>query len=218
MTLNYTKNVLEMVTKTESTMYGLNWIPTTEPHVSDKADWAVAPPMMGKPHFSEVNHLALITAFNKLKTPPKFIVEIGVDRSEQYDVSSTSTLLKLKSDDCIYVGIDIEDKSYLNNPTKNIFTLKTDSANHEVLYDFMIAHNIPSIDFMFVDGWHSTAQVLEEWKYWEWMSTHAIMAFHDTNFHTGPIVVLDAVDTTLFNVEYFGRDLYDWGVGVVERL
>jgi hypothetical protein len=74
------------------------------------------------------------------------------------------------------------------------------------------------IDFMFVDGWHSINQVIKEWKYWEKMAPNAVMAFHDTNYHPGPVALLDAIDTDIFSVEYFGRGEADWGVGVVQRL
>ena len=125
---------------------------------------------------------------------------------------------KKKSDQTIYLGIDLEDKSHLNNLENNVFTLRNDSSNYEKLYTLMEWYGKTHIDFMFVDGWHSVNQVLREWKYWEKMIPNGVMAFHDTNYHPGPVVVLDAVDTDIFSVEYFGRGEPDWGVGVVQRL
>jgi hypothetical protein len=50
------------------------------------------------------------------------------------------------------------------------------------------------------------------------MIGNGVMAFHDTNYHPGPVALLDAIDTDIFSVELFGRDESDWGVGVVQRL
>ena len=144
-------------------------------------------------------------------------MEIGVNRSESYEVSSTSTLLKLKPQECMYIGIDLDDKSAINSIENNIFTIQGDSANYENLYKLMEWYGHEQIDFMFVDGWHSVNQVLKEWKYWEKMIANGVMAFHDTNYHPGPVALLDAIDTNIFSVEYFGLGEADWGVGVVQR-
>jgi hypothetical protein len=220
--MNYHELILNSITKHPSNVYGLKWVPSVEPIYQDTTDWPVTRGMAGANesgrHFSVLNHEALTYAYNKLKSPPKLIVEIGVDRSENYSLSSTSTLLKLKPTDCVYIGIDIEDKSSLQNPSENIFTIQTDSADKNKIYEYINALGLNEIDFMFVDGWHSINQVLFEWTYWERMSAQGVMAFHDTNCHFGPVAVLDAIDTDLFSVEYFGRGEVDWGVGVVQRL
>jgi hypothetical protein len=38
-----------------------------------------------------------------------------------------------------------------------------------------------------------------------------------TNFHPGPVMVLAAIDESIFSVEYFGAEERDWGLGVVRR-
>jgi cephalosporin hydroxylase len=213
-----TDQILNLVKKQPTDIPGLKWRPSLEPEVSDNNDWFGAPHPAPARHFSELDHEALKYAYSLLDQPPKLIVEIGVDRSENYDVASTSTLINIKPKDCIYVGIDIEDKSSLDNPANNVYTLRNDSADYQKLYDFMEKHGHEQIDFMFVDGWHSVNQVLKEWHYWEKMIPNGVMAFHDTNYHPGPVTVLNAIDETQFSVEYFGRGESDWGVGVVKRL
>lgn len=219
--MNYTNLILDAVIKKEPTLYGLKWTPTVNPVYNDDTDWPVTRgtgAVEADRHFSDLDHQALIYAYNKLKNPPKLIVEIGVDRSEEYSVSSTSTLLSLKPKDCVYIGIDIESKAHLTNPSENIFTLQCDSADKSKVYEYINSFGLTEIDFMFVDGWHSVNQLLVEWTYWERMSNNAVMAFHDTNNHFGPVVLLDSIDTDIFSVEYFGRGEADWGVGVVQRL
>lgn len=214
-----TNRILSYAKKQPTALYGLKWQPTVEPEASNNLDWIgvecnASPPR----HFSELDHMALTTAYNMLDETPKLIVEIGVDRSESYEVSSTSTLLKLKPKDCMYIGIDIADKSSLNSIENNVYTIRGNSANHEELYKLMDWYSIPKIDMMFVDGDHSVNQVLLEWKYWERMISRGVMAYHDTNYHPGPVSLLDAVDTNIFSVDYFGRGEHDWGVGIVKRL
>jgi len=207
--------ILGYVTKLPSDSYGLKWRPSIAPHYPDGLDWLGLPGPYPSGHFSDLDHRALEYAYNKLSAPPKLIVEIGVD---VYPPSSTSTLLKLKPNECTYIGIDISDKSHLNNVENNVFTIQTDSIEYEKLYQLMDSLHLTEIDLFFVDGEHSVNEVLWEWKYWEKMSPNGVMAFHDINFHPGPITVLDAIDRDIFSVEYFGRGELDWGVGVVQRL
>ena len=221
--LDKTTDILSKITKLPTDIYGLKHLPTFEPHKlsddfpPDDTDWLGAPDSHPPLHFTPLDCDALTYAYNKLTSPPKLIVEIGVNRSES-EVSSTSTLLKLKPQECMYIGIDIVDGSAINNFENNVFTLRNNSNEHEKLYQLMNWHNHKQIDFMFVDGWHSVNQVIKEWKYWEKMIANGVMAFHDTNYHPGPVALLDAIDTDIFSVEYFGRGEADWGVGVVQRL
>jgi cephalosporin hydroxylase len=213
-----TQDIQSKVSKLPTDIYGLKYRPSLEPHISDDTDWLGKPDPEPPFHFTPLNHEVLTYAYGKLTAPPKLIVEIGVNRSESYEVSSTSTLLKLKPDECMYIGMDLDDKSSINSVEKNVFTLRCDSADYQMLYKLMDWYGHEQIDFMFVDGWHSVNQVIKEWKYWEKMIGNGVMAFHDTNYHPGPVALLDAIDTDIFSVEWFGRGESDWGVGVVQRL
>ena len=215
-----TNEILGLVKQKPSTLYGLKWIPTLEPEVSDAAD-SILPFIIDWPHhWTDINEQALQYAWRLCDAPPKLIVEIGVHRPEAADNgrSSTMTLLELKSKECMYIGIDITDKGHLNNLENNIVTICDNSANHDSLYKVMDSHGQHQIDFMFVDGDHSVNQVLAEWKYWDRMSPTGIMVLHDTNFHPGPVAVLDAVDTNIFSVAYVGRGERDSGVAIIKRL
>jgi len=216
--LERTQGIQDKVSKLPTDIYGLKYRPSLEPHISNDTDWLGKPDPEPPFHFTPLDHEALTYAYSKLTVPPKLIVEIGVNRSESYEVSSTSTLLRLKHDECMYIGMDVDDKSSISNVEKNVFTLRCDSADYQMLYKLMDWYGHEQIDFMFVDGWHSVNQVIKEWKYWEKMIDKGVMAFHDTNYHPGPVALLDAIDTDIFSVEWFGRGESDWGVGVVQRL
>lgn len=214
--LERTQDIQSKTIKLPTDIYGLKYRPSLEPHISNNEDRVYGFTVTPESHFSSLDHSALEYALNKLTQPPKVIVEIGVDACGGN--TSTNTLLRFKSKECMYIGIDIEDKSYLNDSENNVFTIQSDSANRSEVYKLLDSHGHEKIDFIFVDGWHSINQVIEEWKYWEQMAPNAVMAFHDTNYHPGPVAVLDAIDRDIFSVEYFGRGDVDWGVGVVQRL
>jgi hypothetical protein len=215
-----TEDILKLIKKHDTDIpYGLKWRPSLEPEISDDVDWINPSRGNWTRHWSPENNDALLEAWSLLEQPPRLIVEIGVHRPEQSDNgnSSTKTLLSLKPDDCMYIGIDLDDRSFLNNIGKNIFTIRNSSSNYEEVYKLMEWYGQTEIDFMFVDGWHSVNQCIRDWKYWEKMSDKALMAFHDTNYHPGPVALLDAVDESIFDIKLFNRNEDDAGVAYVKR-
>jgi predicted O-methyltransferase YrrM len=134
--------------------------------------------------FTEANHNALQTAINSCKTPPRTFMEIGVCRNG--DKSSTHTILKNLPQDGIYLGVDIDDKSYLNDSSRGIHTIRTSSSNYEEVVSKLKSLGVDKIDFIFIDGWHSINQVLLDWEYTKILSDGGVVAFHDTTGHPGP--------------------------------
>jgi hypothetical protein len=158
--------------------------------------------------------------FLKIKDKCKCIVEIGVDcNGTSTERTSTRIFLDNKLDDTIYFGVDIEDKSYLNDESKNIFTLKVDSSDIQSVIDFINSKGVSEIDFLFIDGWHSINQVMREWEYTKYLSDFGIVGFHDTSIHPGPHAFLKALDRKKWNVveNPCSDNLNDWGVGFVWR-
>lgn len=154
--------------------------------------------------------------FLKIKDKCKCILEIGVDcNATPTDKSSTRIFLDNKRDDTIYVGVDIEDKSSLNDESKNIFTLKHDSSDVDTIIKFIKSKGVNQIDFLFIDGWHSINQVMREWEYTRWLSDFGIVGFHDTSIHPGPHFFINAINKDKWNVieNACSSDLNDYGVG-----
>jgi len=142
------------------------------------------------------------------------IVEIGVNRNK-YEVSSTSIFLKYKRNDDIYIGIDIEDKTQLNNTDKNIYTIMCASQNTNVIFDRFHQLGIKHIDILMIDGYHSINQVYFEWEnYTKFLSDKGIVIMHDTNAHPGPYFLLKSIDTSQYDVYKYFSDIVDWGIGV----
>lgn len=144
------------------------------------------------------------------------IVEIGVHRNPK-EHTSTDVFLKNKREHDIYIGIDIEDKSFLNDNSKNIYTLKCPSENKETVFDYFKSLNIDTIDVFMIDGWHSINQVYKEWEYTSMLSIGGVVIFHDTNGHPGPYFILKSINTDMYDVYKYLTDVKDFGIGVAVR-
>jgi 23S rRNA U2552 (ribose-2'-O)-methylase RlmE/FtsJ len=144
------------------------------------------------------------------------IVEIGVHRNT-YNKTSTSVFLDNKRPQDIYIGIDIDDKSFLNDPSQNIYTIQSPSENTETILKFLKEKGVETIDIFMVDGWHSINQVYKEWEYTALLASKGVVLFHDTNAHPGPYFMLKSIDTSKYNVYKYLSDICDWGIGVAEK-
>ena len=161
-------------------------------------------------------NLALMDDLSK-KYNTNGIVEIGVSRNGPR--SFTNTILNNKPDDIVYLGIDIDDKSNLNNNDKNIYTIQTNSINQSVVREYMDKINLKQISLLFIDGNHSVNAVVNDWKYSDLLSDNGVVIFHDSNYHPGPSVFLNCIDPKLFRVEkYFTTIADDYGMAVAFKL
>lgn len=158
--------------------------------------------------------------FDKIKNECKCILEIGVDcNGTPTEMTATNTFLKNKKQDTFYFGVDLNDKSYLNNPDKNIYTLQHDSSDIEYVINFIKSKGITEIDFLFIDGWHSINQVIKEWEYSNWISQFGIIGFHDTSIHPGPHLFVKYLDKSKWEVLENACSDYsnDYGIGFARK-
>lgn len=154
--------------------------------------------------------------FNRVRNSCKCILEIGVDcNGTPTEMTSTSTFLRYKRQDTFYFGVDLDDKSYLNNPDRNIYTLQHDSSDIDYIMNFIRSKGITEIDFLFIDGWHSINQVMKEWEYTNWISKSGIVGFHDTSIHPGPHAFTKHLNRSKWEVLENTCSDYknDWGIG-----
>jgi len=156
--------------------------------------------------------------FDLMKKKDKnVIVEIGVNRNG-YSISSTSIIIDNKRDNDIYFGIDIEDKSSLNDDNKKIFTICSPSQDFDVIFSKFNELGINEIDMLIIDGYHSINQCYLEWEnYTKLLSCNGIVVMHDTNAHPGPYFLLKSINTDLYDVYKYFSDIVDWGIGVAVR-
>jgi len=179
----------------------------------DDRDYPVSGRYTG-PEFSECNRERLIESFLEIRDECKVIVEIGVHRNGEE--SSTHCFLKNKNKDTLYLGVDIEDKSFLVDDKKNIYTIQSNSSNYDRVIAYLNEKGHNSIDYLFIDGWHSINQVYDDWEYTKILSKKGIVGFHDTNHHPGPSLFIQNLDRKKWAVN--GGCGYDWGIAFVKRI
>jgi predicted O-methyltransferase YrrM len=159
---------------------------------------------------TDCNRFHLLEAFMRVRDNAKSILEIGIGRNGQRSFSYV--FLNNKKKDTIYIGIDTEDRSFLNNQDNNIHTITADSSNYHDNVSRFKDLGVEKFDFIFIDGWHSINQVLRDWEYTNLLADDGIVGFHDTSCHPGPHYFINALDQTTCVVQ---KNMCpdDWGIG-----
>jgi hypothetical protein len=162
---------------------------------------------------TEGNKAALLSYFSRVKPYCKSILEIGVNRNGQD--SFTQILLKNKLKETAYLGVDIVEKTFLNNKDENIYTIRENSSNIDVVMKYANSIGITQFDFIFIDGNHSINQVLNDWEYTKYLSGAGIVGFHDTAYHYGPNKFINNLNLDIWNVtpNACDNDADDLGIG-----
>lgn len=165
---------------------------------------------------SECNIEAVKQQFFPIKDKCRAILEIGIFNNSERSLGKI--FIDNKLDNTIYVGIDIADKSYLNNPAKNIHTIHASSSEYEKNMQIIRSLGVTEFDFIFIDGWHSINQCLLDWEYTRMLSDRGIVGLHDTRFHPGPNRFITALNTNIWDVKHnmclFGSD---YGIGFAKK-
>jgi len=164
----------------------------------------------------EMTHMNIKQLYSVLKnyvSSDGLIVEIGVwrDPNSPNPVSS-SLFIYEKNDICSYLGIDIEDRSYILNLKPNIHFLQTDSSNFDIIKNYIDTNIKKEIDFLFIDGLHTVEQVKKELALINLVKKGGVIGFHDISAHAGPNMWMEAFDPMMFDIYKF-RDTVDWGIG-----
>ena len=167
---------------------------------------------------SDCNLLNLKQEFLSLKSSKKIkaILEIGICRNKFR--SSCFCYFENKAPDTFYFGVDIEDKSFLDDPSKNIYTIRNNSSNIEEIMNYINSLGIYEFDFIFIDGDHTLNQVLKDWRFTQFLSHNGVVGLHDTNFHRGPKIFVDNLNTNKFIVDKLCLEPSDWGITFIRKL
>lgn len=196
--------------------WGLLFEYSIEPTYSDTADWN--PPVGACQPFETPFSTANRQVLQGYVEPwMRSIVEIGVSR-DGYNESSTKILLDNKHPDCVYLGIDIEDRTFILDKGTNVNFLQHSSWDVEHNMSVFSQLGQPYIDLLFIDGDHSINAVLQEWDYAKYVNPNGgVIVLHDTNFHSGPWCLLKALDPNLFTINKYCVSYNDYGIAVLRR-
>lgn len=165
----------------------------------------------GPVEVTDCNRKNLEEQFLKIKDKCNSILEIGIGRNGQQ--SFCTVFFKNKNPETKYVGVDIEDRSWLVDRGEEIYFLQGSSSDYEDnVTIFKEKFGVDSFDFIFIDGWHSINQVLNDWEYTNLLNDGGIVGFHDTSKHPGPHLFVKNLDRDKWEVlENCCPD--DWGIG-----
>jgi predicted O-methyltransferase YrrM len=128
----------------------------------------------------------------------------------------SNILMREKPIDSFYLGVDIDDRSYLDDASKNIWTVRADSNSQSTIRSFLADKQISQLDLLFIDGWHSVNTCVNDWSFTDMLAPKGVVLLHDTNAHPGCVALFDAVDENLFEKQRFCTE-YDNGIAVFRR-
>ena len=202
------------VKKRKTNISGLKYEFSIAPELSDDANHFTFFTKKPNPEFSLANSEILSKII--LESKPKTIVEIGVCYWDM-NQSSTKILIEQKDEDSIYLGIDVNDKSFVDDPTRKVYTHRGLSQDFDVVKNVMDKIGIKKIDFLFIDGLHSVNQILLDWQYSKWMSENGIIVMHDVNIHPGPSILYDAIDDSIYEKKRYCEYGNDFGIAVIKK-
>ena len=164
---------------------------------------------------TECNRESLKQQFLKVKDNCKAILEIGIGRNGKD--SFATVFFENKNDDTKYVGLDIQDRSWLVDCGENIFTIQGHSSNYDenvkIIKD---KFEIGEFDFIFIDGLHSLNQVLRDWEYTNLLSDTGTVGLHDTSHHIGPFLFIRNLDKDKWDV-IENACPQDYGIGFATK-
>tara|TARA_B100001778_G_scaffold334029_1_gene344093 strand:+ start:15719 stop:16333 length:615 start_codon:yes stop_codon:yes gene_type:complete len=198
-------------------MYGLKYIPDLGSQEKNDQDYPYIWKEVAQ-EFSVRNHEVLRDQLLSIKDRCDVILEIGVARNGEQ--SSFKSIVENKKNDAIYLGVDIEDRSWIADIPNNIYFVMTNSSHTKFIMDEVERlSGKREIDLLHIDGWHSVNQIVDDFKFAEYLSPHGIIVCHDTSAHPGPIELFKALDEDVFvGQTFFSERNDDWGIGIIKRV
>ena len=177
---------------------------------SDKHDWISEFTRKASEEVSDGNYKAV--ADLPIRGP---IVEIGVFRNGER--SFTKALLANKPDNIPYLGIDIDDKSVLDDKDRSIYTIKCDSFDQGRVRTEMWVLGIRSVWLLLIDSHHAMENVVNDWRYADCVCKGGYVVLHDTNGHP-PAAFIHAIDRNQYDVRQLFKGEDDYGLTICIKL
>ena len=199
--------------KNPSNINGLSYLPSFKNESDNDIDWpwfVVSNKISTE--ISDANKEALDDIIRKVNV--KNVIEIGIARNNAR--SFTTQLLYAKKG--IYCGIDIEDKTFLNDSLNRVYTIRANSHDQSTIRSYLNTIGLEKCSVLFIDGWHSVNTVINDWKYTDLLDDNGVVIFHDTNYHPGPHLIIEAIDRSMYRVVMYCDGGFDWGISAAYKL
>lgn len=194
-------------------VYGLSFIPTLEPDISD-FDSDIRDINLWKTdnHDNSEAVLDFIREYAKGD-----IMEIGVSLYSP-EKSFTHIILNQKKNLDYYFGIDVEDRKFIENKSKNIHFRQINSLNKDKVINEINKINIQKFDALIIDGHHSVRNCINDIQYSELVKVGGYIIIHDTNAFPGPICLIEAMDKTMFQINEPLLNVKDFGIAICKKI
>lgn len=193
---------------------GLKYFPDLEPAVSNDRDAPLHDIWMSPLEVTDGNLEVMKQVVAGLGDQLFAALEIGVNRNG--DRSMSRIIMDQRPKGSFYFGVDIDDKSYLDDESANTYTIRTSSAERELILDRMRQVGVGLLDLIMIDGWHSVNMCVNDWQFTERLSDHGVVVLHDTNSHPGCVALFEAVDEQLWIKERFCLE-DDYGIATFRK-
>lgn len=192
---------------------GLKFFPSMEPEVSNDQDSPAFGWITGV-EVSDCNLEVVRTVVQELGSKLTAAMEIGVNRNGERSMSRV--IMDQRPENSFYLGVDLDDKSYLDNPAKNTWTIQANSHDQEKIRAFIASKGVKKLDLLFIDGWHSVNTCVNDWQYTDLLSDHGVVILHDTNSHPGCVGLFEAVSDSLYEKTRYCT-VNDHGISVFKK-
>jgi hypothetical protein len=202
----------QYITPVPTMLYGLKYFPSLEPHCSndqDSPNWGWHTPVE---EVTDCNVAAVGSVMSRIANTCQAILEIGVSRNPGN--TTTQVFLGKKSPSCVYLGVDLDDKSMLDNADLNIHTLRVSSHDKVAIRTRLKSLGVYQLDCIMIDGWHSVNTCVNDWGFVDLLSPSGVVLLHDTNAHPGCVALYNAVDEAMFTKERLCTGSDDHGISV----
>ena len=199
--------------KNPSNINGLSYLPSFKNESDNDIDWpwfVVSNKISTE--ISDANKEALDDIIRKVNV--KNVIEIGIARNNAR--SFTTQLLYAKKG--IYCGIDIEDKTFLNDSLNRVYTIRANSHDQSTIRSYLNTIGLEKCSVLFIDGWHSVNTVINDWKYTDLLDDNGVVIFHDSNYHPGPHLIIEAIDRSMYRVVKYCDGGFEWGISAAYKL
>ncbi len=206
--------IIELIKQRPTAIQGLKYFPDLEPEVDNDQD---GPPFgwTAIQEISDCNRASVREVVEHLGESLRAAMEIGVDRSNVRSMSRI--IMEGRPKGSFYLGIDLDDKSYLNDPDNNTWTLQCNSHDQNRVREFLKSKGIEQLDLLFIDGWHSVNTCVNDWRYTDMLRVGGMVLLHDSNGHPGCAALFDAVDENLYEKIRCCTDPSDFGIAAFKR-